>query len=80
MLITKSWVSSEKNIILSIRYEEADKTLTEDGNLYLIKIWNLSISGLSGAGFLDDAGNHIFLMRSDNRYDSSIKVYEELVN
>jgi hypothetical protein len=78
-MITKVWVNSERNISLSIKYEDIDKVATTEGNLYNIKIWNLSVIGLSGAGFLDDYGNHIFLMRGDNRYDSSIKVYEEFV-
>ena len=78
-MLTKIWVNSEREISISIRYEEADRTPILEGNVYLVKIWNLFITGLNGAGFLDDNGNHIFLMRSDNRYDSSVKVYEEFV-
>lgn len=73
---TKTWINSERGISLSIKYDKPDKTVTPEGSLYIIKIWNLSVSGLNGAGFLDDNGTYVFLMRADNRYDSSIKVYE----
>lgn len=75
---TKTWTNTERNILLEILYDDSDVScVANDEVCYTIKRWNILVENLQGAGFLDDAGSHIFVLRGDNRYDLSLKVYEK---
>ena len=74
---TKTWKNTERGILLEILYEDNDVAETVDGTCYTIRRWNILVENLLGAGFLDDNGTHIFVLRGDNRYDLQLKVYEK---
>lgn len=76
-MTTKTWTNTAAGILLEILYNDNDIEETEIGTCYTIRRWNILVENLHGAGFLDDNGTHVFVMRGDNRYDLSLKVYEK---